>query len=263
MRTIFLIFLVIFFQSSAQNPDYSTPVFEVVKEADIYYGTSIDYRNEPIDLYLDIYKPIGNECTNRPLILLLYGGSFVGGCKEGMELMATDFASRGYVAAAIQYRLGFHKSSYVSNAMDLTAIGIPVNYRCLYAYDSLEIKRAGYRAMQDAKGAIRFLRARHLEDSTSLVNVFIGGESAGAITSLIVASLDLIEEKPIAAYELGDAGIPDTNLQQCGIDECASVLLDMEDTAYARPDLGSIDGTLNINGYSSNRKAPGYVKGAT
>lgn len=45
--------------------------------------------------------------TNRPFILLIHGGGFVGGDKSSWEDECKEFAKRGYVTASINYRLGF------------------------------------------------------------------------------------------------------------------------------------------------------------
>ncbi|MEM9421289.1 MAG: cadherin domain-containing protein [Pseudomonadota bacterium] len=56
-------------------------------------------------LLMDVYTPFGDTETNRPVIILSFGGSFVGGDRTQLALIAENFATRGYVAATIDYRL--------------------------------------------------------------------------------------------------------------------------------------------------------------
>ena len=57
----------------------------------------------------------------------------------------------------------------------------------MYPADTAEVYRALYRAMQDTKTAMRFLKARSAQDSTNRDAVYIVGESAGAFTALQAA----------------------------------------------------------------------------
>ena len=55
----------------------------------------------------DIYLPAGDSSTGRPLIIWIHGGAFKFGSKKatGTSLWCETFAMRGYVCAAINYRL--------------------------------------------------------------------------------------------------------------------------------------------------------------
>jgi predicted esterase len=55
----------------------------------------------------DIYEPIGDNSQKRPLILWLHGGAFKFGSKNalGTRLWCETFSQRGYVCAAINYKL--------------------------------------------------------------------------------------------------------------------------------------------------------------
>lgn len=54
-------------------------------------------------LCLDAYEPA--ETGPRPTVLFVHGGAFREGDKDQLEAYAREFADRGYVAAACQYRL--------------------------------------------------------------------------------------------------------------------------------------------------------------
>ena len=61
---------------------------------------------------MDIYTPVGDNYTNRPLLIFAHGGSFIGGSKTNPTMvdLCETFAKRGYVTASINYRLATHNS---------------------------------------------------------------------------------------------------------------------------------------------------------
>ena len=116
MKNIIILFLKITMLLTACNKtDYvvnseeSTPVvkqvstFPVIIDQDIQYAQGLGYDDTstssfPIPLKLDVYYP-DNEVTNRPVIMFIHGGSFMGGSKLKPEIvdMANYYASRGWV----------------------------------------------------------------------------------------------------------------------------------------------------------------------
>ena len=54
---------------------------------------------------MDIVRPKGASATPRPTVLLVHGGGFRAGNKEGYIGLAVKLAERGYVAATANYRL--------------------------------------------------------------------------------------------------------------------------------------------------------------
>ena len=135
-------------------------------------------KKKDLDLALDLYLPKRNDDARRPLVVIVHGGAFFNGNKEQPEYVdwCTHFASLGYVAASINYRMG-------------------------YGLDPQQVKEAGYMAVQDARAAIRYLLSRDdlLIDED---RVFIAGTSAGAITALNVAFMD-DSERPEGMESLG------------------------------------------------------------
>jgi acetyl esterase/lipase len=68
-------------------------------EKDVVFGKGGD-----LDLHLDIYRPPpGTE--KRMATIHIHGGGFTGGNKEMLVERASPFATLGYVAVAVQYRL--------------------------------------------------------------------------------------------------------------------------------------------------------------
>ena len=194
-----------------QGCDYYNARFQVKAELEVYYGSAETFDGQMDSLFMNIYKPVGDVNTKRPLAIWCFGGGFFAGEKESFDEICREMASRGYVAATIDYRLGY------SNA---PLLPYP------FAYDDKELLRAGFRAMQDAKGAIRFMKNRSMSDSVDVEKVFIGGASAGAITALAATFLNQESESDSTA--MGNIepanGIP----------------------PLPRPDLGGIEGTLNL-----------------
>ncbi len=255
MKTLFTLSLIIFtglsFNTFAQTP-YTQPIYNYDSIVDIEYGVANNYAGNADTLLMDIYKPIGNSNCLRPIMILAHGGAWVVESKENNSIqnMARELAKRGWVVANINYRLGTNKASnYTSNAL-CNGLGIEP---CVYVADSAEVERANYRAMQDAKGAIRFMKSRNLIDSTDINNVFMAGESAGAFISISAGFTNSIIKKPASCYAIGNATTPDPVLLSLA---CSDPVNDL-----SRPDLGDIEGTLNLGGYDASLKGVGSFFG--
>ena len=162
----------------------------------IKYGAAINQQGVAQDLFIDFYFPNNSIDTmaKRPFILLIHGGGFKRGSKEGHTAsLCKEFAKRGFVAATMSYRLGF----------DQTVSG--------------DIAIAVYRAQQDANTALRYTakNADELKIDTSWI--FIGGSSAGAITSLYTTYGSQEEWNqifPALESELGPLDSSGNNLEQ-------------------------------------------------
>lgn len=169
---------------------YNTEVFnDYTLTSDIVYGA-----NGAADLLLDFYEPTGDLIAERPLIVLAHGGSFIGGSKTDDPAVTEScirFAKMGYATASINYTLGFDQ----------------------FPPEEESAARTVYRAARELKTAVRFFRKDAATTNTYRINtdvIFIGGNSAGAITALHAAYLDVYNELP--------AGIDTSALAQGGID---------------------------------------------
>ena len=220
---------------AAQTPDYITNHYDYTVTKDISYGSDTAYDGKLTELFLDLYKPVGDNNCKRPVIVLIHGGAWIGGDKaEGqIPAVAAQFAAKGWVVASINYRLGMHTAKgytqYLLCPTDNPAL-------CAHVCDSSEIFRAIYRGMQDTRGAIRFLKLRAESDSTDVANVHVAGESAGAFLAMYTAYLNRDEEKPSECYELPDAPTSAPAFNFCH----------KAPKSLARPDLGSIHGSLHL-----------------
>jgi dienelactone hydrolase len=219
MRPPALAFLLIATALSAQDCaiPFTEQLFGVQAEQGIWYGNATRFDGGTDSLRLNLYKPVGDGQTERPLVVLIHGGGFHAGHRDEFNTLAQGLAERGWAAATISYRLGFYGTWLA---------GPP------YAYDPSELRRAIFRALQDAKGAVRFLKGRSAQDSTSTTSVFLLGGSAGAITALHAAYLDETAEKPASANAIG----------------AVQHVLNF----YPRPGLGDIDGDLHLNGHDAS-----------
>lgn len=171
--TLFTCAFLVSFQLSAQSLDclcesrYQTEVFSSVNVETVTYS-------DVYNLQMDIYTPNDDNCSNRPLIILAHGGSFIGGSKTNPTMvdLCETFAKRGYVAASINYRL----------ATSSTVLG---PFSGLFWMTDLENGiKVIYSAMTDAKAAVRFFRKNFIESDNSYGidqnQIWMGGNSAGA-----------------------------------------------------------------------------------
>ena len=137
----------------------------------VVYGSAENYLGVNQQLALDVYKPANAAGKKFPVIFLFHGGGFVGGDKGGLTSTSSKLANNDYVVVTVNYRLGF---------------GNTVRASCP---DSNLLKQAIYRSVQDAYAAIDYVTKRADEYNVDKDWVFIGGQSAGAITALMTAYL--------------------------------------------------------------------------
>ena len=169
--------------SVGDSLQYTEPVFEVAVEKDVVYSVVEGYWDEgpyhwmpdaielastlrppkQLELKMDIYSPEGDEDAGRPLLLMMHGGAYLIGSKDekGQTEWCKYFASLGYVAASINYRMGF-----------------PLGRKGLL--------KAEADALEDARAALGYLLGR--EDlRIDPERVFAAGTSAGAAMALGLA----------------------------------------------------------------------------
>lgn len=260
-----LLSVLIYVNCTGQLP-FSQRRYDVVKQADMVVGTALNYCGRVDTITVTVFKPVGDSNLKRPVAIFIHGGGFTStddANDEDMSFFAEEFARRGYVGVSADYREGFHLHPF--------APGLPgpfnndpgiINFYNsfdggFFAADSAELVRAAYRAQQDVKGIIRWLKGRNQQDSTSTCKYFIGGHSAGAFTAMAAALLDKAVEKPLAAGILPDAINPnwqDTLQQLAGPEnkddedyrEHNALPFDYDNPdCYKRPDLGDINGTIS------------------
>ena len=167
-----------------------TPVFtdsQIASQLNVTYGNAITWQGQPQVLKLNVFYPKFSDDTMalRPFILIIHGGGFVSGNKEDWDNECREFARRGFVAATIDYRLGLTNNCNV---------------------DSFSYDKAVYRAIQDARAAMRFAVENATTSRIDTSRMFIGGGSAGAATALGVLYLsqaDWDSYSPVISQTLG------------------------------------------------------------
>ncbi len=172
------------------NGRYVSNVFPdpPTKTADVVFGynTSRNYAsgvNTPITLKLDVYEPAGDVATQRPLLILAFGGAFIQGSRQDADIVAIcqEFARKGYVTAAIDYRI-------IENDLNNQAA---IFFNQSYLTDEV------IRAVSDMKAAVRFFKHDAATANAYRLDptkIFVGGFSAGAITALEVAYTDNVTD---------------------------------------------------------------------
>jgi acetyl esterase/lipase len=162
---------------------------EVTKTEDVIYGNAPDlpfvflfeWNTVDIDLDMDIYEPLGDTITNRPVIIFIHSGAFFAGNNEADDIVALCIASakRGYVAVSISYRLGLNILSSYSG------------------------ERAVYRGVQDASAAIRYLREHNIDYGIDYDKIFVWGTSAGSFIALHLTFTE-DDERPESTFGGGE-----------------------------------------------------------
>ncbi|MDA9126762.1 alpha/beta hydrolase [Flavobacteriaceae bacterium] len=161
----------------------------------ISYAKAQDYMGNLQNLKMDVYFPNTDIDTQekRPLILLIHGGGFTGGARESMSYHSMELSKRGFVVATISYRLGYNREVFG------------------------DIQKAVYRAQQDANSALRYMASQKEKLKVDTSWVFIGGSSAGAITSLSTSYASQQEWNKIAPqfeFDLGPLESSDNSLNE-------------------------------------------------
>jgi len=171
----------------AQDTFFNINQIDTLKN--IKYGSSnIWPGNGTMDLHLDVYMPATSidPLKERPLIVLIHGGSFLHGDKKDMEYYGKAYAQRGFVAVSIQYQLGWNCPS--TNVLSICV-------QC--GTKSADLIKATYRAMQDTRGALKYLVQNSGLYGIDTSAIFLMGESAGSITALHTAFLSQSEADSI------------------------------------------------------------------
>ncbi len=169
------------------SPRYRKSVFSTKTKKNIKYGSAKGYwtsyamndskylkmftktisktaKAKDLNLDFDLYYPDDDTLERHPLIVFIHGGAYYFGDKGALPMatFCSHFAKAGYVAASINYRLGFK-------------------------FTKTSILQCGYQAIQDAHAAVRYLVAHADEYGIDTSAIFLAGASAGSITALNVA----------------------------------------------------------------------------
>ena len=148
---------------------FKDPQFKVKVARNVQYSTG-DVRQPGLakrTLLLDIYQPdTGDVSWKSPAMIAIHGGGFLFGDKSEMTNICRELAARGYVCFSINYRLvpddppGQSQDQYTRTVMA---------------------------AVADADHAAQWVEANSAKYHIDTGRMFIGGSSAGAVTSMLLA----------------------------------------------------------------------------
>lgn len=184
--------------TSTINPTIANRYFEeVFSEITINtytYGRNTTQGGNSIDLKLDVYQPVGDPLSERPLIIYIHGGGFTINNRTTIKSLGflQRLAKSGFVVASIDYRL-IDTTVSSANTMPIAILN----------------------ASEDARAAIRFFRKDHQEDNRFKINtdqIILGGYSAGAVTTLFTTFLNSQQKvntffTPFTTYVENNGGI--------------------------------------------------------
>ena len=162
---------------------YENEIFDEVSKTIVEYTDVYNWSALDSGLDMDIYQPVGDTVTNRPVLIFAHGGVYVAGNKNNppMVSLCEAFAKRGYVTASIQYRLTSSLSLLSPDASDI-------------------FSQTVLNSVSDMKAAVRYFRKDVAENNNAYgINpdfIFVGGYSAGAVTA---AHLSVIDDNQVPA----------------------------------------------------------------
>lgn len=175
-------------QQSFAQERYVDDVFADVTVSDsVVFGLNFSilpaFLNPALDtmivpLIMDVYEPMGDTLTNRPVIVFGIGGTFFpaivngGFTGERSDAANVDFATRmakkGYVVAVVQYRRGWN----------------PLGSALI---QQRTILQAAYRGIQDMRNVVRYFRATEADSSNKWGidpgRIAVGGNGTGGYMS--------------------------------------------------------------------------------
>jgi len=179
---IFCLIVISVFSDDCANGRYINQVFSRVQvHKNIVYARKIQSNGAPIYLRYDVYEPYGDTLAERPVMLLIHGGAYLKLLDQNspdIVLMCDYFAKRGYVTVSIDYR---QESNFLSilSAENMT--------------------KAVARALIDTRDAVDHLMRTYTTGNPYRIDTsraFIGGVSAGAVSTLFISYLDSLQMLP-------------------------------------------------------------------
>ncbi|MDQ3750835.1 MAG: alpha/beta hydrolase [Acidobacteriota bacterium] len=146
----------------------------------LVYKEYLNQKGKEKKLHIELVRPTDNlPDKKRPLIIGLHGSGFINTCiseacylKYSKNVLTKNFTPQGFITASIEYRLA---SPFDFNPFDIK---------------DDKLREVHFKAVQDARQAIKFIFENAAKLGIDTNNVFLIGTSAGAITALSAAFLD-------------------------------------------------------------------------
>ena len=172
-RPVVITLLMVLFINICTAQRFKSVIFNTLDSITaIEYGRAVNIKGSSESLLMDLIFPQGDTMKKRPLVIFIHGGGFQNNSRKGSysAMVCQGFAKRGYVTATIDYRLGIENQKTEAD----------------YA-------NALYRAQQDGRAAIRFLKKHATQYGIDTNQVFLTGSSAGSKTAMAIAYMDEAE----------------------------------------------------------------------
>ena len=181
---------------------YLTPQFTEVTKTTAIYGQnytaltlSVTGHTARQPLVCDIYQPTGDAATGRPAMIFIPTGNFLpksvrrsptGDRTDSIAVeMCNRFTKLGYVSMAIDYRQGWNP---IASQQTDRIYGL-IN--------------AAYRAIQDGRSAVRYLKANAAALKIDTTRIMVIGEGTGGYIAMGMAALDKYSEILTTRYPAG------------------------------------------------------------
>ncbi|MEO5682296.1 MAG: alpha/beta hydrolase [Chitinophagaceae bacterium] len=171
IKSILSVFIAITFSFAAVAQQKTMPIkFKDFVFKDVMLQKNILYKQDPAPgikqkyYRFDFYEPAADSTPLRPLIVWMHGGGFKFGNKKstGTPVWSKTFARRGYVCAAINYRLS--KKHPLKNITDLV--------------------NGCADAIEDAQEAVAFFKQHYKQFRIDTNYIILAGNSAGGMIAL-------------------------------------------------------------------------------
>lgn len=159
------------------DPSQATGARELTDVEGVAYAKNlVDWKGKRVDsLQFNLFYPTGASSKQKyPLVVICHGGGFSGGNRFNVTALCDRLADEGFATVGFDYRTGYNNGGDLPNC---TA-------------DSISMKNAIYRAIQDVNACIRFLVANSEKYNIDTSKIFLGGSSAGATLALNAAYID-------------------------------------------------------------------------
>lgn len=137
-----------------QTIDVKMTVPPIRMESDLAYSLTYNNMGRPIQLYMDLIQPYSEKPS--PAVVFITGGGFMDAPKSKFVGQRVDMARAGYVVASIDYRV-----------VPMVTFPGPI---------------------EDAKTAVRYLKAHAAQFNIDPNKIAVMGESAGGYLAAMVAT---------------------------------------------------------------------------
>ncbi len=166
--------------------DYIFDSWDVTTE--YYKKNSPNYKGGGDNLIMDIFTPKNDPERGRPCVIYVFGGGFASKIDDCTSELVKGMVEKGYVVITPDYRIGFDGQYTVMACQgDFYAHMYP----------------AFLRAVQDIRDAVRYIRLNAERLGIDKNKIIIGGQSAGALTSLALAYLEDADIEPDVLKKVG------------------------------------------------------------